>query len=89
VPTLDEAGVTGYEANTWQLMAGPAHMPEPIVNKLNHALAEVMVTPEAQNFFTSLGMQPRTSTPKEAHEHIIKEAARWTEVIKGIGISIE
>ena len=89
VPTLDEAGVTGYEANTWQLMAGPAQMPEPIVNRLNHALAEVMVTPEAQNFFTSLGMQPRTGTPKEAHEHIVKEAARWTEVIRGIGISVE
>lgn len=89
VPTLDEAGVTGYEANTWQLMAGPAQMPEPIVNRLNHTLAEVMVTPEAQNFFTSLGMQPQTGTPKQAHEHIVKEAARWTEVIKSIGISIE
>ena len=89
VPTLDEAGVTGYEANTWQLMAGPSQMPEPIVNRLNRALAEVMVTPEAQNYFTSLGMQPRTSTPKQAHEHIVKEAARWTEIIRGIGISIE
>jgi tripartite-type tricarboxylate transporter receptor subunit TctC len=89
VPTLDEAGVTGYEANTWQLMAGPSHMPEPIVNRLNRALAEVMVTPEAQNYFISLGMQPRTSTPKQAQEHIVKEAARWTEVIRGIGISIE
>jgi tripartite-type tricarboxylate transporter receptor subunit TctC len=89
VPTLDEAGVTGYEANTWQLMAGPPQMPEPIVNRLNRALAEVMVTPEAQTYFTSLGMQPRTSTPKQAHEHIVKEAARWTEVIRSIGISIE
>jgi tripartite-type tricarboxylate transporter receptor subunit TctC len=89
VPTLDEAGVTGYEANTWQLMAGPPQMPEPIVSRLNRTLAEVMVTPEAQTYFTSLGMQPRTSTPKQAHEHIVKEAARWTEVIRSIGISIE
>jgi tripartite-type tricarboxylate transporter receptor subunit TctC len=89
VPTLDEAGVTGYEANTWQMMVGPPQMPEPIVNRLNRVLAEVMVTPEAQTYFTSLGMQPRTGTPKEAHEHIVKEAARWTEVIRGIGISIE
>jgi tripartite-type tricarboxylate transporter receptor subunit TctC len=89
VPTLDEAGVTGYEANTWQMMVGPPQMPEPIVNRLNRALAEVMVTPEAQTYFTSLGMQPRTGTPKEAHEHIVKEAARWTEVIRGIGISID
>ena len=34
-------------------------------------------------------MQPRTSTPAEAHEHIVKEAARWTEVIKGMGISVD
>ena len=58
VPTLEEAGVTGYEANTWQMMVGPAHMPEPIVTKLNRALGDFMVTPEAQKFFTSLGMQP-------------------------------
>jgi tripartite-type tricarboxylate transporter receptor subunit TctC len=89
VPTLDEAGVTGYEANTWQMMVGPPRMPEPIVQRLNGALASVMMTPEAQTYFTSLGMQPRTGTPKEAHEHIVKEAARWTEVIRSIGISIE
>jgi putative tricarboxylic transport membrane protein len=89
LPTLDEAGVTGYEANTWQLMAGPANMPVPIVTKLNAALADFMLTPEAQTHFKSLGMQPMTSTPGEAHEYIVKEAARWTEVIKGMGISVE
>ena len=66
VPTLDEAGVTGYEANTWQLMAGPANMPVPIVTKLNAALADFMLTPEAQTHFKSLGMQPMTSTPAQS-----------------------
>lgn len=89
VPTLDEAGVTGYEANTWQMMAGPRNLPEPIVGKLNGALADFMKTPEAQTYFTSLGMQPMTSTPKEAQEHIVREAARWTQVIRGMGISVE
>ena len=89
VPTLDEAGVTGYEANTWQMMVGPPQMPEPVVTKLNRTLADVMQAPEVQSYFTSLGMQPRTSTPKQAHEHIVKEAARWTAVIRGIGISVE
>jgi tripartite-type tricarboxylate transporter receptor subunit TctC len=89
VPTLAEAGVSGYEANTWQLMAGPANMPQPIVTKLNRTLADFMVTAEAQKFFTSLGMEPKTGTPAEAHEHIVKEAARWSQVIKGMGISID
>ena len=89
VPTLDEAGVTGYEANTWQLMAGPANLPAPIVSKLNAALADFMLTQEAQTFFTSLGMQPKTGTPAEARAHVVKEAARWTQVIKGMGISVD
>jgi tripartite-type tricarboxylate transporter receptor subunit TctC len=70
-------------------MAGPANMPAPIVTKLNAALADFMVTPEAQTHFKSLGMQPMTGTPAQAHDYIVKEAARWTEVIKGMGISVE
>jgi tripartite-type tricarboxylate transporter receptor subunit TctC len=89
VPTLHEAGVTGYEANTWQMMVGPPHLPAPIVTKLNTALADFMLTPEAQKHFTGLGMQPKTSTPAEAADHIRTEAARWTAIIKGIGVSIE
>src|SRR5581483_7747050 len=60
VPTLDEAGVTGFEANTWQMMVGPPHMPQPIVLKLNTALADFMRTPQAQTYFTGLGMNPMT-----------------------------
>jgi tripartite-type tricarboxylate transporter receptor subunit TctC len=88
VPTLNEAGVTGYEANTWQMMVGPARMPALVVGKLNAALGDFMRTPEAQQHFIALGMQPLTSTPDEAHEYIVKEAARWTAVIKAIGVSI-
>lgn len=88
-PTLHEAGVTGYEANSWQMMVGPAHMPEPIVSKLNRALAEVMRTPETQRHFLSLSMQPLTGTPAQAGEYIRKEAARWTAIITGMGLSIE
>jgi tripartite-type tricarboxylate transporter receptor subunit TctC len=89
VPTLHEAGVTGYEANTWQMMVGPARMPEPVVARLNAALTEVMKTPEAQQYFTGLGMRPSTGTPSEAAEHIRKESARWTALIRGIGLSVD
>ena len=89
VPTLHEAGVEGYEANTWQMMAGPARMPEPIVTRLNQALADFMVTAEAQKYFTGLGMQPTTGTPAQASAHIRTESERWTKLIRGIGLSIE
>jgi tripartite-type tricarboxylate transporter receptor subunit TctC len=89
VPTLHEAGVTGYEANTWQMMVGPARVPEPIVAKLNNALGDFMRTPEAQRHFTSLGMQPLTTTPAEAREHIRAESERWATIIRGIGLSVD
>src|SRR5262245_1667457 len=89
VPTLHEAGVPGYEANTWQMMVGPPRLPEATVGQLNQALGDFMRTPEAQQFFTGLGMQPLTSTPAEAAEHIRKESARWTAIIRGIGVSID
>jgi tripartite-type tricarboxylate transporter receptor subunit TctC len=89
VPTLHEAGVIGYEANTWQMMVAPARTPEPVVAQLNAALTEVMKTPEAQQYFTGLGMRPTTGTPAEAAEHIRKESARWTALIRGIGLSID
>ena len=57
--------------------------------KLNKALTEVMLTPEAQKFFIGLGMQPRTGTPAQAAEHIRVEAAKWSAIIKGIGLSVD
>jgi tripartite-type tricarboxylate transporter receptor subunit TctC len=89
VPTLSEAGVAGYEANTWQMMVGPAHMPAPIVAKLNAALSDFMNTAEAKQHFISLGMQPTTSTPKQAQDYIDAESARWTKIIRGIGVTVD
>jgi tripartite-type tricarboxylate transporter receptor subunit TctC len=89
VPTLNEAGVTGYEANTWQMMVGPARMPDAVVAKLNGALADFMGTPQTQQHFISLGMQPTSGTPREAQDYINVEAARWTRIIKGIGVSMD
>ena len=51
VPTLHEAGVTGYEANTWQMLVGPPRMPAPIVARLNGAARVSCGTPEAQRAF--------------------------------------
>jgi tripartite-type tricarboxylate transporter receptor subunit TctC len=89
VPTLQEAGVAGYEANTWQMIVGPPRMPEPIVLRLNAALADFMRTAEAQKYFTGLGMQPTTGTPSEAQDYIRVEAERWTRIIRAIGVSVD
>jgi tripartite-type tricarboxylate transporter receptor subunit TctC len=87
VPTLAELGVTGYEAGSWQCIVAPANLPSPIQTKLNVALVEVMKTPEAQSFFSGLGMQPLWSTPAENAIHIKAEIARWAPVIGGLNVT--
>ena len=89
VPTLNEAGAKGYDANSWQMFAGPANLPSPLIAKLNGAIRAFMLTPEAQQHFTSLGMQPKSGTPEEALAYIRAEVERWTAVIKGMGVSAE
>ena len=71
------------------MMVGPANMPEPVLARINQALAEFMRTPEAQKHFTSLGMQPMTGTPAEARDYIRSEVVRWMPILKGMGLSVE
>jgi tripartite-type tricarboxylate transporter receptor subunit TctC len=85
VPTLAEAGLAGYEANTWQCVVAPARLPAPIVAKLNQALVAFMVEPATMSHFIDLGMQPLTSTPAELGDHIKTEMARWAVVLRAAG----
>ena len=86
VPTLDEAGVKGYEANSWQCVVGPAKLPPEIVARLNKVLAEVVAEPASKAHFQRIGMQAGTSTPAENGAHIKSEVARWAKVIQAAGI---
>ena len=64
VPTLIEAGLVGYEANSWQSLVAPANVPSPIVAALNQALTSVLDEPTTKEHFLKLGMQPiRLSRP--------------------------
>lgn len=85
VPTLHEAGMSGYEANSWQCIVAPAQTPPAIVNKLNAALIDLMQAPQTKAHFINLGMQPLWSTPADNAAYIKSEIARWAAVIKTIG----
>jgi tripartite-type tricarboxylate transporter receptor subunit TctC len=89
VPTMHEAGVVGYEANSWQCVVAPARLPQPIVAKLNKALVELMAKPETEAHFLGLGWVPQASTPAELGDHIGSEILRWAVVVKAAGASAE
>ena len=90
VPTLHEAGVEGYEANTWQMMVGPARMPEPIVMRLNHALADFMRDAGgAEVFHRARHAAADRHAGARRRSISARKPQRWTKLIKGIGVSID
>ncbi len=89
VPTMHEAGVTGYEANAWQCVLAPASTAGTIVAKLNAALIDFMGTAEARRHFLDLGMKPLSSTPAELGDYIRSEIRRWAAVVEAAGATAE
>ena len=82
VPTLDEAGVTGYEASLWTGLVAPAGTPQAIVDKLNKAINAALKRPDLIAAWEKLGATPWPMTPPEFRTHIEAEVAKWSGVIK-------
>ena len=85
VPTLAEAGLAGYEANSWQSMVAPANVAAPIVAVLNRALTGALAEPATREHFLKLGIQPMASTPEEFRDYIRAEIQKWAPIIKAAG----
>jgi tripartite-type tricarboxylate transporter receptor subunit TctC len=85
VPTLVEAGLAGYEANSWQSMVAPANLPPLILSALNKALTAALAEPATKAHFLQLGMQPMSSTPEEFVAYLRAEIQKWAPVIKAAG----
>jgi len=86
VPTLDEAGLKGFESGTWNAIAAPPKTPPAIVAKLSKAMGEVLKGPEATAHFGKLNLTPVGSAPAEAKAFIAQETAVWGKVIKDANV---
>jgi tripartite-type tricarboxylate transporter receptor subunit TctC len=89
VPTLDEAGLTGYPEEVWMGLVAPGGTPAPIVEKLNAAINEGLKSPEARATFTRIGFHPRTGTAQEFAARIKGDADKWDAVIKLTGVKVD
>ena len=89
VPTLQEAGVPGYEASVWLALLAPAGTPKDIVARLNAEIAKVMNAPDTKKALYDAGVEPTPSTPEAMSEYMVKEMERWGKVVKETGIKLE
>jgi len=85
VPTLDEAGVKGYDATIWLGLLAPPNTPREIVDKLNAAITKVLNEPAAKKLMSSAGVDVATSTPEQFGELLKTEYERWGKVVKETG----
>jgi tripartite-type tricarboxylate transporter receptor subunit TctC len=89
VPTLEEAGVPGYEVNAWSGVIAPAGLPRPILDKLNKAINAAIVAPGTKERFAQLGSEGGGGTPEEFAALIRRDSAKWAEVVRRSGAKID
>ncbi|HYJ16591.1 MAG TPA: tripartite tricarboxylate transporter substrate binding protein BugD [Candidatus Limnocylindria bacterium] len=89
VPTLDEAGLKGFEVSIWHALYAPKSTPKPVVDKLTNALQDAMKDSTVKQRFADLGTEPVTlnrATPAALSAHLKAEIDRWAPIIKKAGV---
>jgi len=89
LPTVAEAGVPGYEFETWFVVAAPKGTSRAIVDTLNSHIRKGLTGPDQVKFYEERGLTVIASTPREAAAHLEKEQKKWARVIKERGIRAE
>lgn len=86
VPTIAEAGVPGYEVQSWYAILGPKGMPRAIAERLQREVAKIVSTPEMKERFETLGAEAAATTPDETAAIMKADMDKWAGVIQKVGI---
>jgi len=86
LPTMQEAGVKGYESATWYGIVAPVQTPAEVINRLNSELVAAIRQSEIRERLTSEGADPVGSSPAEFGAYIRSEIEKWRKVIRAAGI---
>ncbi|MEQ1776900.1 MAG: tripartite tricarboxylate transporter substrate binding protein [Burkholderiales bacterium] len=89
VPTIDEAGITGYEVSGWYGVIGPVGIPQPVVARLNKAINDYLQAPDSRKQLSNEGADPRTGTPEEFGAAMATDLQKWAKVVAATGIKIK
>jgi tripartite-type tricarboxylate transporter receptor subunit TctC len=82
VPTLQEAGVPGFDVASWQAIYAPAGTPPAIVAKLNAELAKIVTQPDTKAKMDALGLEYSPNTPQQFADFQRAEQAKWAKIVK-------
>ena len=88
IPSIDEAGITGFDATLWLGLLAPPGTPADIVAKLREAVTKALSTPEARKLVNSAGVDVALSTPEEFAALMKSELQRWGKVVRETGATV-
>jgi len=86
VPTVQEAGVPGYEVMSWNGLGAPTGTPKAVINRLNQAVAGALAMPDVKQRFQELAVDTRPDTPEGFRKLVASEIVKWKAVIEKAGI---
>src|SRR5476649_366776 len=86
IPTVDAAGVKGYEVISWNGVGAPKDTPKEVIDTLNKAIREVMALPDVKEQYAKVGVVAQASTPEEFKARLTGDIKKWDDVIVKAGI---
>ena len=89
IPTLDEAGLKGYEADTWYGLFAPAGTPEPVLDKIHADILAVLNLPEIRTTFAAQGAEVVGSSRKDFTLKVRQDVQKWQKVIQHLKLRID
>ncbi|MFC7207914.1 Bug family tripartite tricarboxylate transporter substrate binding protein [Comamonas endophytica] len=89
IPTMQEAGVKGYDFSSWFLMLGPQGIPAPVVKRINEDVAAVLKEEAVQRRFAELGAEAGSGTPQAINAFLGQEIQRYGALVKQAGMKVE
>ena len=89
VPTMAEAGLPGFEMQSWFGLLAPAGTPRPIISRLNAETIKALNTPEMKSAIATMGANLMSGSPEQFADHIKSEIGRIGEIVKAAGIKTE
>jgi tripartite-type tricarboxylate transporter receptor subunit TctC len=88
VPTLAESGWPQAVAESWNSLAGPRGLPEPVVTRLNREVQAILAQPEVRERLATSGTETMSGEPAEIRRFMAEEVERWASVIQAAGIRL-
>ena len=89
IPTVDEAGVPGYDVSVWFGVLTVAATPREIVQRLNAEMVKVLSSGEVKERFGKMGVEVVAGTPEQFSQFLKSEVARWAKVVQDAGIKAD